>query len=88
MPRLTFRGPGHRLVAFGQTVLRGESAEFTAAETRSLFAQPHLQLEHEPIDRPGPRGSRERWAAYAESVGVPVTNAMSRAEIVSAVDAV
>jgi hypothetical protein len=75
------------LLAFGQTVLRGESANFSAQEARSLFAQPHLQFEQEPLDRPGSRAKRDRWADYAESIGVPVTNAMSRAEIVAAVDA-
>jgi len=64
----------------------GESANFSAAEARSLFAQPYLRLEHEPLDRPGSRANRDRWADYAESIGVPVTNAMNRAEIVCAVD--
>ena len=89
MPKITYRGPGHRLVAFGQTLRRGESGDFSEQEARSLFSQPNLQLEHErePVPRPTSRGSRSQWAAHAESLGVPITNAMSRAEIIAAVDA-
>lgn len=44
MPLLTYHGPGHRLLAFGQTVLRGDSAEFTEQEVRNLLAQPHVRV--------------------------------------------
>jgi hypothetical protein len=36
---LTFRGPGHRLVAFGLTLLCGQTGEFTEAEARALEMQ-------------------------------------------------
>lgn len=87
MPEITYRGPGHRLVAFGHELRRGESADFSEQEARTLFAQPNLQLEHAPIPRPTSKGTRSQWAAHAESIGVPITNAMNRAEIIAAVDA-
>jgi len=44
MSRIRYDGPGHRLLAFGQTVLRGQSAEFTEQETRNLLAQPAIRV--------------------------------------------
>lgn len=92
MPYLTYEGPGHRLLAFGKELLRGDAAEFTDQEARSLAAQPHLRLSASPApaaiapDRPSRNGSRHQWADYADTLGVAVTDEMSRDDIAAATE--
>lgn len=93
MPDVIFRGPGHRLLAFGQTVMRGERATFTDQEVRSLLSQPRINLDLGKVrptiepDRPSANASRRQWVGYAAQFGVVATDGMSRAEIIAAVDA-
>jgi hypothetical protein len=93
VPDVIFRGPGHRLVAFGKTVLRGQLAEFTDQEVRELLAHPRINIDVgrmrpdiEP-DRPSVNASRRQWVGYAAQYGVVATDSMSREDIAAAVDA-
>ena len=103
MSRVRYDGPGGVLHAFGRTLTRGQTAVFDESETRSLQAQvPYIQITVDgkiqqpfvgapsrPADvtRPSAHGSRRQWATYAEKQGIPVADAMSRDEIVAAIDA-
>lgn len=42
--------------------------------------------DDDPSERPAGNASREKWAAYAETQGVTVTEQMKRDDIVAAVD--
>lgn len=94
MPRLTFQGPGHLLVAFGRTIARGVPADFTDSEARSLAAQPRIRMAYasadtgipDDVERPSAHGSRRQWAAFAAKRDVAVTERMTRDDIVAAVD--
>lgn len=92
MPLVRYDGPGHVLEAFDQTVNRGSETVFTDQEYRSLEAQPHLRLtivtpdSEQALERPSVHGSRRQWQAYAEQQEVEVTEAMTRDDIVAAVD--
>lgn len=83
---VTYNGPGARLLAFGKTLLRGQSDEFTEAEAASLEAQPAINVAVTASPRPPASAGRVRWVTYAESVGVAVTEEMSRNEIIAVVD--
>jgi hypothetical protein len=94
--RLRYDGPGHRLLAYGKTLRRGEEATFTDVEARALLKQRHLRFSPDPvaaakaqadIERPSAFGSRRQWAAYAEKHGVNVSTGMTRDDIIAAVDA-
>lgn len=94
MPDVVFRGPGHVLVAFGQTVKRGQVAVFTDQEVRELLMHPRIDIEVgrmrpaiEP-ERPSPKASRRQWVGYAAQFGITATDDMSRDDIVAAVDEV
>lgn len=92
--RIRYDGPGHVLHGFGKIVQRGEHADFTDAEVRSLKAQPYLRItipgeETLPVftpERPSRNGSRRQWAAYAATKGITVDDLMGRDEIIAAVD--
>ena len=99
MSRIRYDGPGRVLEAFGRTLNRGEEAEFSKSETRSLLSQPHIRIAVDgkilaPLDPPPPadvtrpsvHGSRRQWAAYAAKQGVTVIDEMTRDEIVAVID--
>jgi hypothetical protein len=45
----TLRWLGHRLEAFGQTVERGQTGDFTPEEAEALMAQPNLRNRLERV---------------------------------------
>lgn len=44
MPELQFQGVGHRLLAFGKELARGESAHFTEMEARTLRSMRNIRM--------------------------------------------
>lgn len=93
MTLVRYDGPGRRLEAFGKTLELGTVETFTDAEAQSLRAQPHIHvtlLQEEPLhdqQPPSPHASRQRWADHASSLGIAVTDGMTRADIIAAVQA-
>lgn len=93
--RVRYDGPGHRLIAFGKTVLRGAEENFTESETRSLLAQPNIHITLDPAavaalaseaERPSRKGSRRQWASFAAKHLISVTDDMTRDQIIAAVE--
>jgi hypothetical protein len=41
---VTFHGPGHRLLAFGRELLRGDPVEMSNEHAESLAANPHVRV--------------------------------------------
>lgn len=78
----------HKLVAYGQTVYGGLTADFTDKELSSLRAQGIPLAAHPETDisphRPSVHAGRRQWAQHAKRVGVRVTEDMSRDDIVAA----
>lgn len=94
MPEVVFRGPGHILVAFGQTVKRGQRATFTDQEVRELRMHPRIDIETGPTrpanppPRPPANASRRQWVGYAAHFDITATDDMTRGDIIAAVEAV
>lgn len=68
MPRLRYDGPGHILKAYGTTVLRGEDAEFTDSEARSLRNQPYINVT--VLSSAGRQPKTHEAAAHVTPLGV------------------